>query len=77
MVSETMVLRKIFGPRMEEVAGHWRRLHNEELNNFYAAPNIIGVITSRRLIRVRHVTRMGEVRNACSILVGKPEGKSR
>jgi hypothetical protein len=38
------VLRRIFGPKREEVAGGWRRLHNEELQNFYASPNIVKVI---------------------------------
>jgi hypothetical protein len=43
------VLRRIFGPRSEEVAGGWRRLHNEMLHNFYASPNVIRVIKSRRV----------------------------
>ena len=47
-VFENMVLRRIFGPRMEEVTGEWRRLHNEELNDMYFSPNIVGVIKSRR-----------------------------
>jgi hypothetical protein len=40
------VLRRIFGPKREEVVGHWRRLHNEDLHNLYASPNIIRVIKS-------------------------------
>jgi hypothetical protein len=46
-VSENRVLREIFGPKREKVARGWRRLHNEELHNLYAAPNIIRVIKSR------------------------------
>jgi hypothetical protein len=48
-VSENRVLRRIFGPKREEVAGGWRRLHNEELYNLYTSPNIIRVIKSRRM----------------------------
>jgi hypothetical protein len=61
-VFENRMLKRIFGPRKEEVAGCWRRLHSEELHNFYASPNI-RVIKSRR-IQVRHVTCMGKMRNA-------------
>jgi hypothetical protein len=43
-VSQNRVLRRIFEPKREEVAGGWRRLHNEELHKLYASPNIIGVI---------------------------------
>jgi hypothetical protein len=43
------MLRRIFEPKREEVAGGWRRLHNEELHNFYASPNIIRVIKSMRM----------------------------
>jgi hypothetical protein len=46
---ENRVLRRIHGPKREEVAGGWRRLHNEELHNLYASPNIIRVIKSRRM----------------------------
>jgi hypothetical protein len=73
-VFENRVLR-IFGPKRDEVTGDWRKLHNEELHNLYSSPSIIRVIKSRRMKWAGHVTRMGEKRNACRILVGKPEGK--
>ena len=54
-----MVLRRIFGPRRDEVTGEWRRLHNEELTDLYSSPNIVWVIKSRR-IWAGHVACMGE-----------------
>jgi hypothetical protein len=74
-VFENRVVMRTFGPKRAEVEGGWRRLHNEELHNLYASPNIISVIKSRRIIGARNVTRMGEMRNAYKSLVGKPEGK--
>jgi hypothetical protein len=68
---------RIFGPKREEVAGGWRRLHNEELHNLYASPNIIRVIESRRMRWAGHVVGMGEIRNPYKILVEKPEEKRR
>jgi len=53
-----MMLRRIFGPRSDEVTGEWRRLHNEELNDLYS-PNIVRVIKSRRMRWAGHVARMG------------------
>jgi hypothetical protein len=58
------------------VTGDWRKLHNEELHNLYSSPNIIRMIKSRRMRWAWHVARMGEKRNPCMILVGKPEGKT-
>ena len=74
-VFENMVLRRIFGPRRDEVTGEWRRLHNEELNDLYSSPNIVRVITSRRMRWVGHVARMGEERWVYRVLVGKSEGR--
>ena len=70
-----MVLRRIFGPRRDEVTGEWRRLHNEGLNDLYSSPNIVRVIKSRRMRWAGHVVRMGEERWVYRVLVGKPEGK--
>ena len=72
---ENMVLRRIFGPRRDEVTGEWKRLHNEELNDLYSSPNIVWVVKSRRMKWAGHVTRMGEERGVYGVLVGKPEGK--
>jgi hypothetical protein len=74
-VFENRVLRRIFGPRRDEVTGDRRKLHNEELHNLYSSPNIIRKIKSRKIRWTGHVARMGETRNAYMILVGKPEGK--
>jgi len=68
-------LRRTLGPKREEVAGSWRRLHNEKLYNLYASSNIIRVIKSGRIRWTGHVARMGEMRNVYNIFVGKPEGK--
>jgi hypothetical protein len=59
-VFEIRVLRRIFGPKRDEVTGEWRRLHNEELNDLYSSPNIILVIKSRRMRWAGHVARMGK-----------------
>ena len=61
-VFESRVLRRIFGSKRDEVTGEWRKLHNEELNDLYASPNIIGVTKSRRMSWAGHVARMGEER---------------
>jgi hypothetical protein len=72
---ENRVLRRISGPKRDEVTGDWRKLHNEELHNFYSSPNIIRMSKSRRMRWTGHVARMGEKRNAYRTLVKKPEGK--
>ena len=68
-------MRRIFGPRRDEVTGEWRRLHNEELNVLYSSPNMMRVIKWRRMGWTGYVARMGEERGASRFLVGKPEGK--
>ena len=74
-VFENMVLRRIFGPRRDEVMGEWRRFHNEELNDLYSSPIIVGVIKSRRMRWAGHVAHMGEGRGLYRVLLGKPEGR--
>jgi len=68
-------LRRIFGPRRDEVTAEWRILHNEELNDLYSSPDIVWVIKSRRMRWTGHVARMGEKRGVYRVLVGKLEGK--
>jgi hypothetical protein len=74
-VYENRVLRRIFGPKRDEVTGEWRKLHNEELHDLYSSPSIIKIMKSRRIRWAVHVARMGEKRNAYRLLVGKPEGR--
>jgi hypothetical protein len=74
-VFKNKVLRRIFGPKRDEVMGGWRKLHNEELHDLYSSPSIIRIIKSRRMRWAGHVARMGEERNVYRLLVGKPEGK--
>ena len=72
---QNRVLRRVFGPKRDEVTGEWRKMHNEELNDLYSLPNIVWVVKSRRMRRAWHVARMGEDRGVHGVLVGKPEGK--
>jgi hypothetical protein len=74
-VFENRVLRRIFGPKRDEVTGEWRKLYNEELRDLYSSPSIIRIIKSRKMKWACHVARMGEKRNAYRLLLGKPEGK--
>ena len=76
MVFENRVLRRVFGPKRDEVKGEWRKLLNEELNELYSLPNIVRVVKSRRMRWAGHVARMGEDRGVHRVLVGTPEGKS-
>jgi hypothetical protein len=72
---ENRVLRRIFGPKRDEVTGGWIKLHNEELLGLYSSPSIVRVIKARRMRWAEDVARMGEVRGAYNILVGRPKGK--
>jgi hypothetical protein len=69
------VLRRIFGPKRDEVTGEWRKLHNEELHDLYSSPNIIRIIKARRMRWAGHTARMGENRNAYRVFMGKPAGR--
>jgi hypothetical protein len=59
-VFENRVLRRIFGPKRDEMTGGWRKLHNEELHDLYSSPSIIRIIKSRRMRWTGHVARMGK-----------------
>jgi hypothetical protein len=75
-VFENRVLRRIFGPKRDEVNGDWRKLHKKELRDLYSSPSIIKIMKSRRIRCAGLVARMGEKRNAYTLLVGKPEGNN-
>jgi hypothetical protein len=72
---ENRVLRRIFGPKMDQVTGEWRRLCKEEFTDVYLSPDIIRVIKSIRMRWAGHIAHMGEKRGAYRVLVGKSEGK--
>jgi hypothetical protein len=74
-VFENRVLRRVFGPKSDEVTGEWRKLHNEELNDPYSLPNIVRVVKSRRMRWTGHVAHMGKARGVYRVLVERPEGK--
>jgi hypothetical protein len=76
-MSENRALRRIFGPKGEEVAGGWRKLQDEKLYNLYSSPNIIRVCISKRMSWTGHVARIVQMGNGCSILVRKSEGKNQ
>ena len=59
-VFENRVLRRVFGPKRDELRGEWRKLHNVELSDLYSLPNIVRVVKSRRMRWAGHVARMGE-----------------
>jgi hypothetical protein len=74
-VFENKVLRRIYGPKKDEIIGGWGKLHNEELHNLHSLPDKIRMIKSGRMRRAGTVVRMGAKRSAYRILVGKLEGK--
>jgi hypothetical protein len=74
-VFENRVLRRIFGPNRNEVTEEWRKLYNEKLRDLYSSPSIIRMIKPRRMTWAGDVARMGEKRNAYTLLVRKPEGR--
>jgi hypothetical protein len=74
-VFENSVLRRIFGPKRDEVTGEWRKLHDEELHSLYSSPDIIRQVKSRRMRWAGYVARMGEERKVYKVWVGKPEGR--
>ena len=71
-VFQNRVLRKIFGPKRDEVTGDLRKLHNEELNDLYSSPTIVRMNKSRRMRWVGHVARVGGRKDVHGVLVGQP-----
>ena len=74
-VFENRVLRRVFGPKRDEVTGEWSKLHNEELRDLYTLPNIVRVVKSRRTRWAGHVAHMGEGGGVHRVLVGETRGK--
>jgi hypothetical protein len=74
-VFENRVLRRIFGPKRDEVMEEWRKLHNGELLILYSSPDIIRQIKSKIMWWAGHVAHMEEGRNVYRVLVEKPKGK--
>jgi len=68
-------VRRIFEPKRDEVAGEWRKLHIEELNDLYSSSSIVRMIKSRRMRWAGHVVRMREGKGVYRVLVGNPDGK--
>jgi hypothetical protein len=73
-VFENRMLRRIFVLKRDEIIEGWRKFHNEELQNFYSLSDIIKMLKSRKMRRAWYVACVGQKRNACRVLVGKPEG---
>jgi ribosome-interacting GTPase 1 len=74
-VFEIRVLRRILGPKRDEVTGEWRKLNNKELRDLYSSPSSIRIFKKRNMRLARLVARIWKKRNACRLYVGKPEGK--
>jgi hypothetical protein len=75
-VFENRVLRRIFGPKRDEVTGGWRKLNNEELHGLYSSPSIVRVIKARRMRWAGHVAQGVGEGCAYNIMVGRPEGRN-
>jgi hypothetical protein len=75
VIFENRLLRRIFGPKRDEVTREWRKMHNEVLYDLYSSPSIIRVMKSRRMRWAGHVAQKGEKKNAYRLLVGKLEGR--
>jgi hypothetical protein len=73
--ADNRVLRRIFGPKRDDVTGERRKLHSEELHNLHSLPDIIGQTESRIMRLAGYVARMGDRRKVYRVLMGKPEGK--
>jgi hypothetical protein len=71
-VFEERVLRKLFGPKRDEVTGEWGKVHNGELNDLYCSPETIRVIESRRMGWTGHVARIAERRGAYRLMMENP-----
>ena len=69
-VFENMVLRRIFGPKRDDMTREWRKLHNDELNDLYSSPNIVRVIISRIMRWAVRVACMGKMRRVYGVLLG-------
>jgi hypothetical protein len=74
-VLENRVLRRVFGPKRDEVTGECRKLHNEKVYAVHSSPNVIRMIKSRRMRWAGHVAHMGDRRGTYMILMGRPEGR--
>jgi hypothetical protein len=74
-VFETKVLRRIFGPKRDEVTGEWRKFHNEDLRDVDSSPNIIRMIKSRRMKWAWNIAQMGGEEDHVQVIGGKARGK--
>ena len=70
------MLRRVFGPKRDEITVEWKKLHNEDLSDLYSLLNIVRVVKSRRMRWAGHVARMREGRGVYRVLVGKPKGRA-
>jgi hypothetical protein len=74
-VFENRVLRRMFGPKRDEVTGEWRKMHSGKLHNLYSSRDTIRLIKSRGMRWMGHVAHMGEGKKVYRVLMGKSKGK--